>query len=89
MLLLKQSRDTSSTAKVHGMAYVPPVHKTSAEKRKEKNRPVRLASHVIKVSERVIKKHVINTLVKLSMSMKANSDFYKERVHKRSYKNIL
>ena len=63
-LLLRKSLDEGRIPDVFKLAYITPIHKGGSRHRPEQYRPVSLTSHVMKVFERVVKKHIVKHLIK-------------------------
>ena len=61
-ILLRQSIDESSIAELHKIAYIAPQHKGGSRQLPKNYRPMSLTSHIIKIFERVIKKHIVEHL---------------------------
>ena len=61
--LLRKSLDEGIIPDVFKMANITPIHKGGAKTKPERYRPVSLTSHLMKVFERVIKKHILLHLI--------------------------
>ena len=73
--LLRQSITESSIVKVHKLAYIAPQHKGGSRLHPKNYRPVSLTSHIIKIFERVIKKHILKHLQNNNMINKGQHGF--------------
>ena len=61
--LLRKSLDEGTIPDVFKMANIIPIHKGGAKTKPEQYRPVSLTSHLMKVFERVLKKHILMHLI--------------------------
>ena len=64
-LMLRKSLDEGKIPDIFKMAYISPIHKGGSKQKPEQYRPVSLTSHIAKVFERVIKKKIVEHLVKM------------------------
>ena len=64
-LMLRKSLDEGKIPDIFKMAYISPIHKGGSKQKPEQYRPVSLTSHIAKVFERVIKKKIVEHLVKI------------------------
>lgn len=74
-ILLRKSLDEGIIPDVHKLANITPIHKGGAKTKPEQYRPVSLTSHVIKIFERVLKKHIMEHLIKNSLINEAQHGF--------------
>ena len=96
-LLLRQSIDTSKIYDEHKLAYITPTFKSGSRLEASNYRPVSLTSHIMKIYERVMKKNIMNHLVKNNLFNLGQHGFVPGKstqtqllVHHESiYKNML
>ena len=62
MIILRKSMDECKIPYIFKFAYVTPLHKGGSKMNPANYRPISLTSHIMKVSERVIKMHIIKHL---------------------------
>ena len=74
-ILLRKSLDEGVIPDIHKLANITPIHKGGAKTKPEQYRPVSLTSHVMKIFERVIKKHITMHLIINSLINDAQHGF--------------
>ena len=74
-ILLRKSLDEGKIPEVHKLANITPIHKGGAKTKPEQYRPVSLTSHIMKIFERVLKKHIMAHLIKNSLINEAQHGF--------------
>ena len=74
-ILLRKSLDEGIIPDIHKLANITPIHKGGAKTKPEQYRPISLTSHIMKVFERVLKKHIMAHLIKNSLINEAQHGF--------------
>ena len=74
-ILLRKSLDEGIIPDVYKLANITPIHKGGAKTKPEQYRPISLTSHIMKIFERVLKKHIMAHLVKNSLINEAQHGF--------------
>ena len=62
-ILLRKSLDEGKIPNIYKLAYITPIHKGGSKQDPAQYRPVSLTSHIMKIFERVLKKHILKHLV--------------------------
>merc|ERR1711954_422328 len=63
-ILLRKSLDEGKIPNIYKLAYITPIHKGGSKQNPAQYRPVSLTSYIMKIFERVLKKHIMKHLVK-------------------------
>ena len=63
-IILRKSLDEGFIPDSYKLANITPIHKGGSKAEPEQYRPVSLTSHIMKVFERVVKKHILKHLIK-------------------------
>ena len=66
-IILRKSLDEGKIPDIFKLAYVTPIHKGGSKLKPEQYRPVSLTSHVMKIFERVIKRHILKHLIQKNL----------------------
>ena len=66
-IILRKSLDEGKIPDIFKLAYVTPIHKGGSKLKPEQYRPVSLTSHIMKIFERVIKRHIIKHLIQQNL----------------------
>ena len=64
LLIWRDSLDYGYVPKPYKQQIITPVHKKSSKAQAENYRPISLTSHIIKIFERIVRKHIVFHLVK-------------------------
>ena len=96
-IMLRKSVDNGEIYEEHKLAYITPIFKNGSRMEAGNYRPVSLTSHIIKIYERVIKKHIMVHLSDNELFNKGQHGFVPNRstmtqlmVHHESiYENML
>merc|ERR1712243_65277 len=62
-ILLRKSLDEGKIPNIYKLAYITPIHQGGSKQDPAQYRPVSLTSHIMKIFECVLKKHIMNHLV--------------------------
>ena len=76
-LIWRDSLDHGYVPKTFKQQIITPVHKKSSKAEAENYRPISLTSHLIKIFERLIRKHIVHHLVKNTIICKNQHGFQK------------
>ena len=74
-ILLRKSLDEGIIPDTYKLANITPIHKGGAKTKPEQYRPVSLTSHIMKIFERVLKKNIMEHLIKNSLISDAQHGF--------------
>ena len=62
LLIWRDSLDRGYVPKIYKQQHITPVHKKASKAEAENYRPISLTSHVIKIFERLVRKHIVQHL---------------------------